>query len=125
MVLLLFVVGLDTLPWQIPFEEVHHNVPNCFEIVPSALFDTQVGVDACVPCRSSQVLVLAVRDVLVRLGIPVLLPEPIVDDVDDIRFATKTDEVVVRFDIPMDVAFGMHELDSLDHLVGDHHDGFE
>ena len=46
------------------------------------LTDAEVSVDARVPRRARQVLVLAVRNVQVRLGVSVLLRESKVDHVD-------------------------------------------
>lgn len=48
-----------------------------------ALTSTQMGVDTHVPCRTTQALPFAVRDVLLGLGVPILLCHPKIDDVDD------------------------------------------
>lgn len=47
--------------------------PQRLEIVPSALLDADVGVDGGIPSRPREVLVVAIRDVLVCSRVPVLL----------------------------------------------------
>ena len=53
--------------------KVHEDVSETLHIVPPALLYPQVGVDAGVPGRPSQVLVFPVGNVLVSPGVSVLL----------------------------------------------------
>lgn len=82
LVLLLLGGGLEALPGQGPPQEVHEDIAQGLDVIPAALLDAQVGVDGGVARRPCQVLVLSVGDVDVGLGVPVLLGQPKVDDVD-------------------------------------------
>jgi hypothetical protein len=87
--------------------------------------DTQVGVDAGIAGGTSQVLVLSIRDVEVRLGIAVLLGESEIDHVDLVAALANAHEEVVRLDIAVDERLGVDVLDSGDELVGEEQNGLE
>lgn len=78
------------------------------------LTDTEMRVDTRVPRSSSQVLVLAVRDVEVRLGVTVLLGESKVDDIDLVAPLADTHEEVVGLDVAVDEVARVDVLDSRD-----------
>ena len=78
------------------------------------LTDTKMCVDGGVACRASQVLVLSVRDVLVRAGITVFLGQAKVNDVHQVALLAEPHEEVVRLDIPMDEVLGVDVLNAAD-----------
>lgn len=84
LVALLERVGLEALPRQRAAQEVHEHVPERLQVVAPTLLLTQVRVDAHVTRRARQRLVLAVRDVFVRLRVDVRLRQAEVDYVDDV-----------------------------------------
>ena len=53
--------------------KVHEDVSETLHVVPPALLDAQVGVDAGIPGGPGQVLVFPVGNVLVSPGVSVLL----------------------------------------------------
>lgn len=71
-------------------------------------------VDRSVTSCSSQVLVLAVWDVQVGLGIAILLGKTEIDDVDLIATLSNTHEEVVGFDVTMDEVARVDVLDTGD-----------
>jgi hypothetical protein len=73
-----------------------------------------MSVDRSVTSSSSQVLVLAVRDVKVSLGITVLLCETEIDNVDLVSTFTDTHEEVVGFDISVNEVSRVNVFDSRD-----------
>ena len=84
-----------------------HNQPagpprGCRTARAGGLTDAKVCVDGGIPRRPSEVLVLAVGDVLVGAGIPVLLSQPEVNDVDQVALLTQPHEEVVRLHISVD-----------------------
>jgi hypothetical protein len=81
-----------------------------------------VSVDAGIAGGTSQVLVLTVRDVEVRLGVTVLLGETKVDDVDLVAALANAHEEVVRLDVAVDERLGVDVLDAGDELVGEQQD---
>mmetsp|Transcript_24934 Transcript_24934/g.73988 ORF Transcript_24934/g.73988 Transcript_24934/m.73988 type:complete len:422 (-) Transcript_24934:15-1280(-) len=124
-VLLLLGRSLEPLPGQRAAQEVHEHVAERLEVVPPALLDAEMRVDGRVPRRAGQVLVLAVRDVLVRLGVAVLFREPKVDAVDQVGLAAEPDQVVVGLDVAVDEGLVVNVLDPLQQLVGNHEDRLE
>lgn len=84
LVALLERVRLEALPRQRAAQEVHEHVPERLQVVASTLLLAQVRVDAHVARRARQRLVLAVRDVFVRLRVDVRLRQAEVDYVDDV-----------------------------------------
>ena len=82
------------LPWKRPPQEVEQHVAQRLDVVPPRLLDAQVRVDAGIAGCSSEVLVLAVWDVDVGLGIAVLLGETKVDDVDLLMRRGVTNSVI-------------------------------
>ena len=119
-VLLLLRDGLEALPRQTRAIEVHEDVAERLEIVPPRLLATQVSVDASVAGRAGQVLVLAVRNVLVRSIVAVLLRQTEIDEVDLVARLSVSHEEVVRLDVAVDEILIVDELDAADHLVGQH-----
>lgn len=113
-VLLLLGRRLESLPGKLTSEEVHEDVAERLEVVPSRLLDSEMGVDRRVSGGSGQVLVLSVGDVEVRLGIPVLLGESKVDDVDLVASLSDTHEEVVGLDVSVDEVSRVGVLDSGD-----------
>ena len=79
--------------------------------------DAQVGVDARVPSRARQVLVLPVRNVEMRLRVAVLLGQAKVDDVHLIATLADAHEEVVGLDVAVDERLGVDVLDARDELV--------
>ncbi len=69
-------------------------------------------VDGGVACCASQVLVLPVRDVLVRAGITVLFGQAEVNDVHQVTLLAKPHQEVVRLDIPVDEILGVNVLNA-------------
>jgi hypothetical protein len=120
MILLLFVVSLDTLPRQIPFQQVNHHVTNSLQVISSTLLNPQVCIYTSIPCSTSQILILAVRNMLMCLRITVLLTKTVINYENNIRFPPQPNQVIVRFDITMDVTLWMHELNTLNHLISNH-----
>jgi len=120
LVFLLFGVGLEALPRQTSTIEIHEDIANCFKIVPPALLNAQVRVDTSITRSACQILVLTVRDVLLRLRVTVLLGEPEVDGMDLVRLFAQPDQKVVRLDIAMDEVLGVHILYAIDHLICQH-----
>ena len=70
-VLLLLVVGLDALPWEVPFDEINQDVTDSFKVVSSGLLDAKVRVDRGISGSSCESLVLSVRDMLVSCGVSI------------------------------------------------------
>ena len=85
-IFLLLRRGAKALPRQGSGDEVHEDVAQGFHVVPPTLLDTQVGVDGGVAGGAGQVLVFPVGNVLVAAGVPVLLGQAEVDDVDEVAF---------------------------------------
>ena len=71
-------------------------------------------VDGGVAGGASQVLVLAVGDVLVRAGVPVLLGQAEVDDVDQVALLAQAHQEVVGLHIPVDEVLGVDVLNPAD-----------
>jgi hypothetical protein len=81
--------------------------------------DTQVSVDAGITGGTSQVLVLSVRNVEVRLGITVLLGQTEIDHVDLVAALADAHEEIVRLDITVDEGLGVDVLNAGNELVGE------
>jgi hypothetical protein len=84
-----------------------------------------VSVDAGIAGGTSQVLVLSVWDVEVRLGIAVLFGESKVDDIDLVAALTNTHEEVVWLDITVDKRLGVDVLNAGDELIGQEKHGLQ
>lgn len=97
----------------------HEHVAQRLEIIPSTLLDTQVGVDRGVSGSTGQVLVLSVGDVQVGLGVPVLLGQTEVDDVDLVSSLANTHQEVVWLDVSVDEVSRVNVLDSRDELISE------
>ena len=128
-ILLLLGSSLEALPWQSTTEEVHENVGERLEIVTTSLLcnavrngvftqveklrtNSQVGVDGGITGSSSQVLVLAVWNVEVGLGVTVLLGETEIDNVDLISTLANAHQEIVGLDVTMDKVAGVNVLHS-------------
>ena len=81
--------GAQPLPRKSSCDEVHQNVPKTLHVVPAALLDPQMRVDAGVARRARQVLVFSVRYVGVRSCVPVFLCEAKVNYVDQISLLSQ------------------------------------
>ena len=103
---------------QVPVES--HDCRKC-----GRTYRHQVGVDGGVTSSTRQVLVLTIWDVEVGLGVPVLLGQTEVDNVDLVAPLANAHEEVVRLDITVDEALGVDVLDAGDKLVGQQEDGLE
>ena len=80
-------------------------------------------VDAGVPRRPRQTLILAVRDVRAGPTVAVLLREAEIDDEHLVAVLPDPHQEVVRLHVAVDEVFVVHVLDARDHLVGEHEDG--
>jgi hypothetical protein len=69
-------------------------------------------IDAGISSRSSQVLILPIRNMQVCLWIPVLLCQPKINNIHLIGTFSQTHQEIVGFDVSMDEIFGMNILDA-------------
>ena len=102
------------LPGQGAAQEVQQHVAERLDVVPPALLDAEVGVNAGVARSACEVFVLAVGDVDVGLRVPVLLGQAKIDDVDLVGPLAQAHEEVVGLDVAVDEALGVHVLDARD-----------
>ena len=116
MVFFLFAGAFHLLPRQQSLAEVDQDVADTFEVVAARVLYAQMRVDRGVARRSRQRLVLLVRDVVVGLAVSVLLGQPEVDQVHDVRLVVQADQEVVRLDVSVDVVPRMAKLDPGDLL---------
>ena len=121
-VLLFLVPRLQTLPRERSAQEVHEDVPERLHVVAAALLNAQMRIDAGVPRRARQALVLPVRDVRPRPAVAVLLRQPEVDDEDLVAVLPDAHQEVVGFHVAVDEVLVVDVLDARYHLVGEHQD---
>jgi len=126
-VLLLVRSSLQALPGKTPAEEVHENVAEGLQVITTRLFSAKMGVDAHVSCGTRERLPLAVRDVLLGLGVTVLLGHAEVNNVNNVGgFAVgPSDQEVVGLDVAVDEVLLVDGLHAGQHLLGDHDDGLD
>jgi hypothetical protein len=84
-----------------------------------------VSVDAGITGGTSQVLVLSVRNVEVRLGIAVFLSQTEIDHVDLVAALANAHEEVVGLDVTVDEGLGVDVLNAGDELVGEEEDSLQ
>lgn len=76
------------------------------------LTNSKVCVDGGIARRPCEVLVLSVGDVLVCAGIPVLLGQPKVNDVDQVSFLPQPHEEVIWLHISVDEVLRVNVLNT-------------
>lgn len=81
--------------------------------------DAQVGINRSITSRTSQVLVLLVRDVEVSLRVTVFLSQPKVNNIDLTATLADTYGEVVWLDIAVDEGFRVNVLDAGDELISE------
>jgi hypothetical protein len=86
----------------------------------NGLTNAQMGIDGSVTSGTGQVLVLAIRDVQVRLGVSVLLGESKINDVDLVASLANAHQEIVGFNVSMDEIARMNVLDAGNLQVRDH-----
>lgn len=121
-ILLLLGGSLESLPRQRSTAKVEHDIAERLHVVTARLLDAQVSVDRRITSGASQVLVLSVRNVEVRLGVAVLLGQTEIDHVDLVAALTDTHEEVVGLDVTVDERLGVDVLDAGNQLVGQEQD---
>jgi len=119
-------LGLESLPWKASLEEVDQDVTNGFEIVTTGLFDTQVVIDGGITRSTGQGSTLTLGNVLEGSGVTVSLGQTEINAVDEVTVSSATvGDKVSGLDITMDQVAGMHEFNTLKHLVGNHQNGLQ
>lgn len=74
----------------------------------SGLTNAKVRVDGGIACRPCEVLVLSIGDMLVSAGVPVLLGQTKVNDVDQVAFLSQPHEEVIWLHISVDKILRMN-----------------
>ena len=122
--LIFFFFGLSwqPLPRQRSFDEVHEHHADLFQVIASCLLDAHVRVKTCIPRRARQLFVVLVADVTTGSRVLIALSQAKIDDVDHMLLLANSDQKVIRFDVAMEEATLMDELDALQHLNGEHED---
>lgn len=82
-------------------------------------------VDTGVTGRTSQVLVLSVRDVEVRLRVTVLLGKTEIDDINLVATLANSHEEVVRLNITVNKGLGVDVFNAGDKLIGQQQDSLQ
>ena len=108
------------MPWEFPSKEVHEDIAQALQVVPSTLFDAQVGVDGGIAGRPCQVFVLPVRNVIPTFRVSIPLGQPKVNDIHIVLSLAYADEEVVWLDVSVEEQPGVDVLHPLDHLVCQH-----
>ena len=122
LILLLFGLRWQALPWQTSADEVHEHHTDLLQVIPARLLNAHVGVQAGVPRRSGQLLIVFVADVAARARVLVALGQAEVDDVDDVLLLADADQEVVRLYVAVQESALMDELYALQHLNRQHQD---
>lgn len=78
----------------------------------SGLTNAKVRVDGGIACRPCEVFVLSVGDVLVGAGIPILLGQPEVNDINQVAFLSQPHEEVIWLHISVDKILRMNVLNT-------------
>ena len=91
-IFLLFGGRSQALPRQGSGDKVHKNVSQGFHVIPPALFNTQMRIDASIPSGSSQILILSVGNVLMGARIAILFGQTKVNNVYEVSFLPQTPE---------------------------------
>lgn len=119
-------LGLEALPREAALEEVDEDVADGLEVVTAGLLDAKMVVDGGITGRTGQGAALALGNVLQGAGVTVPLGQTKVDAVDEVAGpAASVGDEVGGLDITVDEMAGVHQLDALQHLVGDHEDRLE
>ena len=140
-VLLLLSSSLESLPWEGTTAEIKHDVSERLHVIATGLLcelvngcftldssiiveltDTQVSIDGSITGSSSQVLVLSVWDVEVRLWVTVLLGQTEINHVDLVSTLANAHQEVVRLDIAVNERLGVDVLNAGNELVGEEQD---
>lgn len=77
-------------------------------------------VDGSLAGGASEILVFSVGDVLLRLGVPVLLRQTKVNDVDLVGLLAQSDEEIIRLYVTVNEVLSVHQFYARDHLVAQH-----
>ena len=115
----------EALPRQAALIEVHKDEAEGFEVISTTLLNAQVGVDGGIARGSCQILAIAVRDMLASLRVTEPLGQTEINNVYVVLLLANSNEEVVRLDITMEEVPRMDELDSLEHLIGQHKHCFQ
>ena len=104
LVLLLVGGSLQALPRKTTPQEVHENVTQSFQVIPTGLLASQMSVDTHVSSCARQRLPLTVRNVLFSLRVAILLGHSEINNVNDIGSlgGWATDQEVIRLNIAVD-----------------------
>ena len=81
--------------------------------------NSQMSIDTCITSSTSQVLILAVRDVEVSLRVTVFLGQAEVNNVDLISTLPNAHEKVIGFDVTVNKGFGVDVLDTRYKLISE------
>jgi hypothetical protein len=82
-------------------------------------------IDRGVSRRSGQILVLAVWNMLMRAWVTVLFGQTKIDNVNDRLPLTQSNQKVIRLDIAMYKALGVHVFQTTQELIGQHQNRLE
>ena len=118
-------LGLESLPRKAALEEINENVAYGLEVVTAGLFDPQVVVDGGITGSTSKGSSLALRDVLKGTRMAVAFRQSEIDAVDKITRSAAVGDEVGRLDVAMDEMAAVHDLNSFQHLISNHENGFE
>lgn len=101
-IFLLLGGGFQTLPGEGTAEEVHEDVSEGLEVVATGLLNTEMGVDRSVASRTSEILVLSVRDMEVGLRVTEFFRQTKINDVDLVAALSDAHQKVIGFDVTVD-----------------------
>jgi len=117
---------LEPLPGKAALQKVNEDVADGLEVITTTLLYSQVIVDRGVTRSSGERSSLALRNVLKGSRMTIPLTQPKINTVDVVSTSSAgIRHKVRRLDIPMNQMTGMHQLNTLQHLIRNQQDRLE
>ena len=117
-VLCLLIEDLYTLPREVSAHEVDQHEAEALKVVSPRLLLSQMGVQTCIPSRSSQTFVVSEGNVFIGARVFVSLCEAIVNHVDIMLAFADAYQIIIWLNVAVQKTPGVNVFNSLDHLVG-------
>ena len=108
------------MPRQTAFEKIEEYEADRLQVITPALLNAKMRIDTGVAGGARQRFVIFVWNMFTCFWIAVSLYKAEIYNVNDVLFLTVTDEEVIRFHVSVDEVIIVQELQSLNHLVGNH-----